>query len=181
MTRTTLFRPAPVGKREQGHGRAKGEPAGQAAALQRQPNADDKAVHRSVYTTMGELIGVALRSEQDVLRLQQAGVPLRAFNQLTRSLPAGSEQVIGSRSSLRRRATEGVLSESESEKALRVARVLARAMDLFGNEEQARNWFERPADYIHGEAAVSPLQLCAYEAGAKIVENRLLRTRYGVF
>ncbi|MCK9514915.1 MAG: antitoxin Xre/MbcA/ParS toxin-binding domain-containing protein [Ottowia sp.] len=174
MTSTTLFRPAPAGKRGQASGRARVQVTGKAAA-------SGPAAPHSVYTTMGELIGVPLRSEQDILRLQQAGVPMRAFNRLTRSLPAGGEQVIGSRSSLRRRAAEGVLSESESEKALRVTRVLARAMDLFGNEEQARNWFARPADYVRGAAAISPLQLCAYEVGARIVENKLLRTRYGVF
>lgn len=179
MTSTTLFRPAPASKRRKPTGRTKSGAANKAAAPR--SAAGNKTAPHGPYDTMGKLIGVALRSEQDVLRLQQAGVPMRAFNQLANRLPAGGEQVIGSRSSLRRRAAEGVLSESESEKTLRVARVLARAMDLFGNEEQARSWFERPAAYVQGESAISPLQLCAYEAGAKIVENRLLRTRYGVF
>lgn len=136
---------------------------------------------KTVHALMGKLIGIALKSEEDVLRLQQRGLPTEAFERLVVHLPTGVEQVVGSRSSLRRRTAEGVLSDTESERALRVARVLAQAMGLFGDDEQAKAWMTRPAPYLRGQPEVSPLELCTHEAGAKIIENRLLQTQYGIF
>ena len=150
-------------------------------ALARVEKASDVQVPRSVHVLMGKLIGVTLKSEEDVLRLQQRGMPAKAFERLVVHLPVGIEQVVGSCSSLRRRMSEGVLSDTESERALRVTRVLAHAIDLFGDEDKAKAWLTRPAPYVSGQPEVSPLELCAHESGAKIIENRLLQTRYGIF
>lgn len=104
-----------------------------------------------------------------------------AFERLAEYLPADGIKVIASRSGLRRRRAVGFLSPSESERALRVARVLARAIELFDSEQQAQEWLARPADYVSGEDVISPLAPCAHEAGARIIKNRLIRTRFGMF
>lgn len=135
----------------------------------------------TVHEVMGELFDMRVSSEVDVLALQRRGLPADALGELMRHLPAHEMEVIVSRSSLRRRIAQGVLSEVESERALRVARVLARAIQVFGDKAQAQEWLARPAAYVAGDPAESPLQLCAYEAGAKIVEDQLLKAEYGVF
>lgn len=144
----------------------------------RRPHAS--ATTRTLHGTMGDIFGVPLRSDADVLRLQREGVPLPAFERLAARLPASGAEVVVSRSSRRRRSAAGVLSAAESEKALRVARVLAHAIELFGDEQEAQEWLARPGDYVPGEAAVSPLELCAHEAGAQLIENRVLRAQYGM-
>lgn len=134
----------------------------------------------SLLAAVGQLIGIELRSDVDVLRLQREGVPMDAFERLAQHLPAVGIEVIASRSSIRRRKGQGFLSMNESERALRIARVLARATELFGSETLAQEWLARPVDYVPGEDSISPLELCAHDAGAELIENSLLRTRYGM-
>lgn len=156
-------------------------------APSRKPRADLRRVdstaraQRSVHVLMGQLIGISLQSEEDVLRLQQRGMPAEAFERLVAHLPAGVDKVVRSRSSMCRRMSESVLSDAESERALRVTRTLAQAIDLFEDQEQAKAWLTWPAPYVSGQPEVSPLELCVHESGAKIIENRLLQTQYGIF
>ena len=135
----------------------------------------------SVHSLMGALIGVPLKSEENVLRLQQRGMPAEAFMRLVDHLPIGVEQIVGERSNSRRHLKAGVLSDFETERALRVARVLTQVIALFDDMGRAKAWVTRPALYVSGQSEVTPLALCTHESGAKIIENRLLETQYGIF
>lgn len=150
---------------------------------QRKPGrAKHTAADATVHSAMGELLGIELKSESDVLKLQQRGVPYAAYQRLAERLPKSATGVVGARTSLHRRGQSGAaLSEGESERAVRIARVLAQAIRLFGDEKQAQAWLARPAPYVEGEEPMSPLDLCAYESGAKIIEERLLGAAYGIF
>ncbi|HEU0276231.1 MAG TPA: antitoxin Xre/MbcA/ParS toxin-binding domain-containing protein [Rhodanobacteraceae bacterium] len=66
-------------------------------------------------------------------------------------------------------------------RAERVARVLAEAIALFGSEEAARVWMNTPGEFAPGQPPVTPAELAASEAGARLLEERIRRTTHGVF
>lgn len=136
----------------------------------------------SVYDAMGSLLGVSVDSDADVLKLQRQGIPYQTFARLAEHLSKEGTQIIISRATLHRRKENAEpLSTEESERAVRIARILARAIDVFGDEAEAKRWLNAPGPYIEGEEPVSPVQLCAYEAGARIIEDRLGRAAHGMF
>ena len=83
-----------------------------------------------------------------------------------------------SRATLHRRKKSGQLDASESERLIRVARLMARATEVFESDESARSWLKRPALALAGE---SPLGFADTEVGAREVEFLLGRLEQGVF
>jgi len=83
-----------------------------------------------------------------------------------------------SRATLHRRKKSGQLDATASERLIRVARLMARATEVFESEESARSWLKRPALALAGE---SPLGFADTEIGAREVEYLLGRLENGVF
>jgi putative toxin-antitoxin system antitoxin component (TIGR02293 family) len=135
----------------------------------------------TMFDRMSRLLDQPLRSESDVVRMVDAGLPAAAFTQLTTALNIGPE-LIASESTIRRRVQENQrFTTDESERMVRIARVHALAAELFGDDAAARAWLNAPAAYVHGAAAVTPYKLSVTDAGARLVEDMLLRTAHGVF
>ncbi len=82
-----------------------------------------------------------------------------------------------SRATLHRRKKSGQLDPTESERLIRVARLMARAAEVFESDEAARAWLKRPAVALAGE---SPLAFADTGIGAQQVEFLLGRLEYGV-
>lgn len=82
------------------------------------------------------------------------------------------------RRTLARRKQEGVLSPSESERVMRLARVIERAADVIGGGDRANEWLRKPNKALGGE---SPLSLLDTDVGAQEVEDVLGRIEYGVY
>ena len=70
------------------------------------------------------------------------------------------------------------LKADESERVLRVGRLLHLAEDVFEDRRSAIKWFLRPLQNLGGS---SPLHLCSTEFGAREVEQALGRIEHGVF
>ena len=80
----------------------------------------------------------------------------------------------------RARATKGVarhLSSDESDKALRAARILALAEQVFSSRDKAFYWMRKPKTHFDGE---TPMQMLASEAGARLVEQMLVQVDEGM-
>jgi putative toxin-antitoxin system antitoxin component (TIGR02293 family) len=75
-----------------------------------------------------------------------------------------------------RRKEQGALTAEESDRLARVARVTQRAVDAFGDEDQARAWLQRPNRALRGAL---PLELLGTDAGAELVSDELGRIEYG--
>jgi len=75
-----------------------------------------------------------------------------------------------------RRKEQGALNVDESDRIARIARVAQRAIEAFGNKEQAREWIKRPNRTLQGFA---PLGLLNTDAGAALVTDELGRIEYG--
>ncbi|MCC7249858.1 MAG: DUF2384 domain-containing protein [Lysobacter sp.] len=138
-------------------------------------------VDGTVFDRMGRLLDQSLRCESDVVRAVDAGLPAAAFAQLTRSLDI-DHGLIAPESTLRRRVQDNMrFTTDESERMVRIARVHALAVDLFGDEAAAQAWLNAPGAYVPGAAAVAPYKLSVTDAGARLVEELLLRTAHGMF
>jgi putative toxin-antitoxin system antitoxin component (TIGR02293 family) len=78
-----------------------------------------------------------------------------------------------------RRRRAGRFSPEESDRLLRIARVVADAIQLFeGDEAAARRWLDTPAAALTGRA---PIDCVTTEHGARLVEDLIGRLEHGVF
>ncbi len=90
-----------------------------------------------------------------------------------------ADLVLISERTLSRRRKEGRLEPDESDRVLRVQRLLLQARELFdGDESKARRWFHSGFSDLGGE---SPLSLARTDAGAREVERFIGRLEHGVF
>lgn len=110
------------------------------------------------------------------------GMPMAEFDALARWLAISDDQLaplLGiSRATLHRRRKTGHLEPPESERIVRFARLLGRAVEVFGEESAAREWLKSPAVAFSGE---TPLSFADTEVGAREVEYLLGRLEHGVF
>ncbi|MDX1982407.1 MAG: MbcA/ParS/Xre antitoxin family protein [Bryobacteraceae bacterium] len=65
-----------------------------------------------------------------------------------------------------------------SDRAIRAARILARAQSTFGNPEKALVWMQEPKRRFGGR---TPLEMLANEAGERLVEEILVQIDEGMF
>lgn len=93
------------------------------------------------------------------------------------SVDAAASLLGTSARTLARRQKEGHLQETESDRLYRIVRLFERAVDVFGNEEDARIWMRRPQ---WGLGGAIPLEYARTDPGAREVESLLDRIDYGV-
>lgn len=109
------------------------------------------------------------------------GLPIAEFAALASWLGSTEDELaplVGlSRATLHRRKKAGHLEAPESERLIRITRLLARATEVFESEDSARSWLKRPALALAGE---SPLAFSDTEIGAREVEFLLGRLEQGV-
>ena len=86
--------------------------------------------------------------------------------------------VVSKRSLERRYENKEPLSVSETDRALRLARIHDHALRVFGSEEKANRWLRKPCHALDG---IIPLDLLASETGAHIVESELHAIDHGMF
>jgi putative toxin-antitoxin system antitoxin component (TIGR02293 family) len=70
------------------------------------------------------------------------------------------------------------LTVEESDRVLRVARLLSHAEMVYGSRERALAWLRRPAARLQNRA---PLDLMRTDTGARIVEELLVQIDDGMF
>lgn len=84
---------------------------------------------------------------------------------------------ISERTFQRRKVDHKPLSASESDRVLRIARVAERAESVFASPDKARRWLSSP----HSLLGRAPLELLGTDAGARAVEDELVRIDFGDF
>jgi putative toxin-antitoxin system antitoxin component (TIGR02293 family) len=117
-----------------------------------------------------------------LVRLVQRGLAMCELESLRQALGLPIEQVASmvgmSKATFHRRQREGKLTTDESDKVVRVARLLGHANAVFGSKEAGREWLTHPQ---HGLGGAMPLKYAETEVGAREVENLLGRIEYGVY
>src|SRR6185312_1294861 len=125
------------------------------------------------------VIGTAARG-LDLVTLVRRGLPADAVQFVLdtgRLTPAELDQVVLPRKTLANRRKLGTLTPEQSDRLVRVARVIAAAEDTFGSREKAGKWLRRPTSTLAGE---SPLDLLDTDEGAREVETLLGRIAHGI-
>ena len=111
----------------------------------------------------------------------RTGIATQMFDQLAAAVGVGKEALARTLNinpqTLRKRKSR-VLSPSEAEKSLRVARVFAMATEVLGSEDKARRWLN---DEIPALSGKRPLDLLDTDLGAAQVTNLLQAIKWGVY
>lgn len=94
------------------------------------------------------------------------------------SAPELEEFVVARRTLARRKANQEPLTQEETDKALRLARIAAEADRVFGDPARADRWLRRENPAFHGR---TPLELLKTEIGATMVETLLHQIDHGIF
>jgi len=83
-----------------------------------------------------------------------------------------------SKATLHRRKAAGLLEPNESDRVVRFARLMGKAVEVFESEQAARAWLSAPQIGLGGE---NPLDYAMTELGAREVENLLGRIDHSVY
>ena len=118
----------------------------------------------------------------ELIRQIQKGLRFSELETLQNSIDLPFEQLAAklsiSRSTLQRRKTAGRLSPDESDKVMRLSRLLEHATNVFGDIERARAWLKFPQ---RGLGGAIPLDYAETEVGAREVDDLLGRIKYSVY
>jgi putative toxin-antitoxin system antitoxin component (TIGR02293 family) len=126
------------------------------------------------------VIGGDLDPGLAAVRLIRRGLPVEAVQFMLdtgRLTLAELDQVVLPRKTLANRRRLGTLTPEQSDRLVRVARVLASAEATFGSLEKAGAWLRRPTTALAGER---PLHLLDTDEGAREVSQLLGRIGHGI-
>ena len=117
-----------------------------------------------------------------LIKLLQAGLPVKELVELQVILDVPMEKLapkLGiSKATLHRRKAQGRLGREESDRVLRYARLMGKAIEVFESEENARRW---PTSAQFGLGGAVPLDYADTEIGAREIEDLLGRIEHGVY
>ena len=140
--------------------------------------------------TIQKLLGIdsARASQMEPSQLIAEGVPVTAVVQLKQLIGLSEEemaQMVGiSRRTLTRRIQQASLNATkrlsavESDRLYQLARVVAKAADVFGDEATALHWLKELLPTLKGQ---TPLEAIKTEPGVRQVDLLLGRIEHGIF
>ena len=126
---------------------------------------------------------LALLNRRGVLKMVRGGLPFAMFDELAGAV-GGSQRELAAiigipATTLARRKRSGMLTPSESDRLVRIARLEAMAVAMMrGNASAAGQWLRTPHDLLDRE---TPLERASTETGARDVELLIGRLQHGVF
>ncbi|GJQ56206.1 MAG: TIGR02293 family toxin-antitoxin system antitoxin component [Rhodocyclaceae bacterium] len=138
----------------------------------------------SVESLLGgrNVLHVKPRTALDWVSIIRRGISSAAIDALTRTLRVTQTELAAAvgipERTLARRKKEGTLSSEESAKLVRLARVVERAKEVFGDLDTALDWLKSPNAALSGAV---PLTLMDTDIGAESVLDTLGRIEHGVF
>jgi putative toxin-antitoxin system antitoxin component (TIGR02293 family) len=121
--------------------------------------------------------------ESELRTLTNDGVPVRALTRMAEELAIERNTMarvvgISQRTLSRRLAKDERLTMDESDRTVRLARVIAMATETLGTAAKVSSWLQRPNRALEGEV---PLELLDTDAGVRSVETVLTRIEYGIY
>ena len=134
------------------------------------------------FDRIGDKLGLGpLRSEEDLVKLVERGLPTEAIAALRRQGLTDREihaLIIPRRTLSHRRARGQPLTPQESDRVVQVARAAALADEVFGETGKALRWLRQPKRRFEGR---TPMDLLGTDAGTRLVEDRLYQIDAGMF
>ena len=152
----------------------------------RNPTADVEVQRVADLLGGKRILGRAINHPLDAHELLLRGLPGRSLSHFLDSLvviqvTSSLEKAVGMslRTFQRRRDMPSKpLSQEQSGRTWKFAEILAEATEVFGSQQEAEQWLERPAIGLNQRR---PIDLLATPAGVELVEELLTRLEYGVY
>lgn len=121
-------------------------------------------------------------TNDDLVLLVRNGLPIAIFTMLAENWSFNKADLaravgISPRTLSRRISSHGRMSAMESDRTVRLARLLAFANDLFGDRDKASQWLQT-RNVVLGE---KPLEMLDTDAGIRSVETILGRIAWGIY
>jgi putative toxin-antitoxin system antitoxin component (TIGR02293 family) len=123
------------------------------------------------YLTAAEKAAYA--GKQNLMSVRDLQAWLKRFGQ-----EIVEETIIPRRTLLRRKARKEKLSQEETDRALRMARITLHAERTFHDPERGQEWLMRPNKKFGGRP---PVELLRTEAGSVVVQETLYQIQHGIF
>src|SRR5258708_8269668 len=120
-------------------------------------------------------LGASARSEQEIIHVVEAGLPLKIVPRLIQRGLSRDEVfqiIINPRTLKHRRSKRQPLSKEESERVIRAVRILARAEAVIGGLDAALRWLRAPKKRFAGRP---PLEMPSPETPGPMVDHMLLQ------
>lgn len=130
---------------------------------------------------IAEYIGITPKSDFDLAKIVEHGLPpdsLALLREHGLTFTEVSEIVISPRTLKHRRARGEHLSHEETDRVVRVARIVGLAEEIFGDRDKALLWLRSPDESIDDR---SPLSMLHTESGGRLVENMLWQIDEAVY
>jgi putative toxin-antitoxin system antitoxin component (TIGR02293 family) len=127
------------------------------------------------------ILGIASESEFELAEIVEKGIPTDTIAFLRHSGLTFSEVssiVISPRTLKHRKARGQNLSHEETERVVRVGRVLALADQIFASHDKALLWLRTPDDRLNNR---TPLSMLPTEAGGRLIEKMLWQIDEGIY
>lgn len=148
------------------------------------PGSAERSAFRLAEATAEQLGGsdtlsCRILSDADMARAVELGFPVGAIDELRKSGVTDREigtLVIKPRTLSHRRARQSKLTVEESDRAARVARIVALARRTFASRDKANRWLHRELSALDGRR---PMDLVRTHPGARIVEDLLIGIAWG--
>ena len=127
--------------------------------------------------------GVELPQELQIVDIIRRGFPADSVRRVAEYYGITDAQVAtllgaSERTLSRRKKEDKPLDATESDRLYRLARIGARALEVFENDASARNWLKRPNRALGGAV---PFEMLDTDAGTEQVDEVLTRIDYGVY
>lgn len=118
----------------------------------------------------------------EMITAMKAGLAVSELEDLQKGLDLPMDKLVPllgiSKATWHRRKLAGRLDQGESDRVVRFARLLGRAVEVLESLENARAWLRSPQISLGGAV---PLSYAETELGAREVEDLLGRIDYGVY
>lgn len=136
----------------------------------------------AVHVQIGDWLGLqAPATESDILRVVEGRLAPSVIKRLTALGLERSEidaTVIPSRTLQHRRSRREKLTVEESDRVLRMIRVLSTAEAVYGSRERVLAWLRKPNPRLEDR---TPLSFLKTDTGSRIVEELLVQIDEGMF
>jgi putative toxin-antitoxin system antitoxin component (TIGR02293 family) len=135
---------------------------------------------RAEFAMLEQLLDARVQSGADLAEIASARVDVAVIDRLSeRGLKVDELSFIIPRRTLtHRRQHHERLSTDESDKAIRLAKILAQATSTFGDPDKAMAWLRKAQTRFGGKSA---LDMASTEHGARLVEEALVQIDEGYF
>ena len=125
----------------------------------------------------------SVERDSELTVLTREGLPVKVLGRLAEELGIDCRRLalvigISERTLSRRLASGGRLTAQESDRTVRLARVVAMAIDTLSSAKKASLWLQSPNLVLEGQM---PLDLLDTDTGVRSVETILGRIAYGIY